>query len=56
MSYVLPLTAGGFLMSMCFGMGKWGYSFGWIGLFVALNFIKSNLWRKRSAPFPRLVP
>ena len=47
MNYVLPLIAGGVLMTTCWGMGRWGWSVGWIGLFVALNFVKSKLWRHR---------
>lgn len=47
MSYVLPLTAGALLMTTCWGIGRYGYSYAWIGVFVILNYIKSKLWRHR---------
>jgi Ca2+-dependent lipid-binding protein len=46
-SYVLPVAAGAVLMTTCWGLGRFGFSIGWIWIFVGLNFIKTKLWKSR---------
>lgn len=46
-SYVMPVTAGAFLMGFSWLLGKYNYSVAWIGIFVALNFVKSKMWKQR---------
>jgi hypothetical protein len=46
-NYFLPLAGGAALMSMCYMMGRFGYSSVWIIIFVLLNYLKSHMWRQR---------
>lgn len=46
-SYIIPVLTGTVLMTVCYGLGRYGYSFAWIGLFIILNFLKNKLWKQR---------
>ncbi len=46
-SYIAPLLGGAVLMTTCFALGRYGYSIGWIWIFIVLNFVKSKLWKQR---------
>uniref|UniRef100_A0A0M3HRP9 Extended synaptotagmin-2 n=1 Tax=Ascaris lumbricoides TaxID=6252 RepID=A0A0M3HRP9_ASCLU len=46
-SYVVPIGGGLALMGTCYLLGRNDFSFFWILILVALNGIKSFMWRKR---------
>lgn len=41
------MAGGASLMTMCYLLGRFGYSSMWIGVFVLLNYLKSRMWRQR---------
>lgn len=46
-SYAVPIFGGGFLMAVCYTLGRMNFSILWVGIFVALNIVTSKLWKER---------